>query len=148
MIKIFLIILSLLFFQNISSANVPFDKKNIKFIYQLKDKKIYVVKTETLDLIYEFNENNKKYTVINKIYNFVGYAEKCKVDIIDKELTDVFLGQLKLIYLNAGTYESKLLLFKMTEKRLTFENSLGAFKSFSEFNKSCKLYKSINDKRI
>lgn len=130
-------------FQNISSANVPFNKKNIKFIYQLKNKKIYVVKTETLDLIYEFNENNKKYTEINKIYNFVGYAEKCKVDIVDKELTDVFLGQLKLIYLNTGTYEFKLLLFKMTEKRLTLENSIGAFKSVSEFNKSCKLYNNI-----
>ena len=143
MSRFFFIIISLFFFQNISSANVPFDKKNIKFIYQLKDKKIYVVKTETLDLIYEFNENNKKYTKINKIYNFVGYAEKCKADIINKELTDVFLGQLKLIYLNAGTYESKLLLFKMTEKRLTLENSIGAFKSVSEFNKSCKLYNNI-----
>jgi len=141
--KFFFIIISLFFFQNISYANVPFDKKNIKFIYQLKDKKIYVVKTETLDLIYEFNENNKKYIEINKIYNFVGYAEKCKVDIIDKELTDVFLGQLKLIYLNAGTYESKLLLFKMTEKKLTLQNSIGAFKSVSEFNKSCKLYNNI-----
>ena len=148
MSRFFFIIISLFFFQNISSANLPFDKKNIKFIYQLKDKKIYVVKTETLDLIYEFNENNKKYTEINKIYNFVGYAEKCKADIINKELTDVFLGQLKLIYLNAGTYESKLLLFKMTEKRLTLENSVGAFKSISEFNKTCKLYKNINDKRI
>ena len=148
MSRFFFIIISLFFFQNISSANLPFDKKNIKFIYQLKDKKIYVVKTETLDLIYEFNENNKKYTEINKIYNFVGYAEKCKADIINKELTDVFLGQLKLIYLNAGTYEYKLLLFKMTEKRLTLENSVGAFKSISEFNKTCKLYKNINDKRI
>lgn len=148
MSKIFFVIIFLYFFQNISSANLPFDKKNIKFTYQVKDKKIYVVKTETLDLIYEFNEKNKKYTEINKIYNFVGYAEKCKVDIIDKELTDVFLGQLKLIYLNTGTYESKLLLFKMTEKKLTLENSIGAFKSVSEFNKSCKLYKNINDKSI
>lgn len=143
MSRIFFIIVFLCFFQNSALTNAPFDKKNIKFIYQLKDKKIYVVETETLDLIYEFNEKNKRYNKINKIYNFVGFAEKCRVVTIDKELTDVFAGTLRLYYLDTGGYESELLLFKINQKKLTQDNSIGAFSSVNEFKQQCKLYKSL-----
>jgi hypothetical protein len=148
LIKFFLIIF--FFLSSIVYSKAPFNEKNIKFIFELEEKKIYVVYSERSEIIFEFDEKNKQFKELNRIYWFEAFAENCKTST-GKVQKNVILGRLQMISMNKGVangiYESELLSFNLYQKENFHKSNLGKFNSVDDFENSCKILEPIFNNR-